>query len=83
MKKFNWANPTAVLLIDSWDNSCVEKFKKLLTKTEQVAIMLKTLDRNNPYYMQATTGTIISELAKFEYEENKHYIIIEVPNINA
>jgi len=83
MEKFNWSSATEVMYIDSWSNTELDIFKKLLTKTGQVAILFKTTDNDSPYYMSATKGTIISELAKLDYEENKHYVILEVPNINA
>lgn len=83
MEKFNWASSTEVMYIDGWSNTELDIFEKLLTKTGQVAILFKTIENDSPYYMSATKGTIISELAKLNYEENKHYVILEVPNINA
>ena len=77
--------PTTQLLgrFQPWHKGHTELFKRAISKTGQVVILLRESDgtEKNPYSFDARKAIIITELAKEGYEYSLHYEIISVPNI--
>ena len=79
------SKPTTQLLgrFQPWHKGHTELFKRAISKTGQVAVLLRESDfsESNPYSFDARKAIIITELAKEGYEHTVDYESISVPNI--
>ena len=77
--------PTTQLLgrYQPWHGGHTALFKRALSKTGQVVIMLRETeqDASNPFSIEERKANIIKELAQEGFEHHKEYCIIAVPNI--
>ncbi len=80
----DWSRPTTQLLgrFQPWHSGHTELFKRALSKTGQVVILLRRSDgsENNPYSAHDRALLIIDALDKAGIDRDT-YTIIEVPNI--
>jgi|TARA_R100000455_G_C6237340_1_gene97226 nicotinamide mononucleotide adenylyltransferase len=81
---FDRKKPTVQMLgrWQPWHKGHTELFKRALSKTGQVAIMIRNADGdNNPFDAYQIRNNIVDTLSKEGFFNKKDYIIIEVPNI--
>ena len=66
-----------------WHQGHTELFKRAISKTGQVVILLREQDgtEKNPFTFEQRKEQIVEELKKEGYEYNNNYEIINVPNI--
>ena len=65
-----------------WHKGHTELFKRAISKTGQVAIMIRNADGdNNPFDAYQIRNNIVDTLTKEGFLNTKDYIIIDVPNI--
>ena len=66
-----------------WHQGHTELFKRAISKTGQVVILLREQDgtEKNPFTLEQRKEQIVEELKKEGYEYNNNYEIINVPNI--
>jgi hypothetical protein len=81
----DWTKPTTQLLgrFQPWHRGHTELFKRALSKTGQVAILLRTEDGtdDNPYDHGTRCQQIILALQKEGYYDGQDFSIFQVPNI--
>lgn len=79
------SRPTTQLLgrFQPWHKGHTELFKRAISKTGQVVILLREQDgtEKNPFTFEQRKEQIVEELKKEGYEYNNNYEIINVPNI--
>ena len=79
------SQPTTQLLgrFQPWHAGHTELFKKALSKTGQVIIMLRDTpeDAKNPFSYTERETRIVNALSKHGYSVGGHYVIMKVPNI--
>ena len=94
-KKFEWKNPTTMLLgrWQPWHPGHTALFKKALMETGQVCIMCRDVpadveanervpgQNDNPFTFSQVVVNIRTALAKEGFVENEDYVIMQVPNI--
>ena len=89
---FDWKKPTVQMLgrWQPWHDGHTELFKKALKKTGQVCIMFRDVDgvdagtegqADNPFAFEEVKKKIKEELEKHDFEENKEFVVVKVPNI--
>ena len=95
---FDWKKPTAQMLgrWQPWHKGHTELFKKALSETGQVAIMVRDVagivgedagagrtatQDDNPFGFDFVSSQIIEGLAREGFTINEEYVIMEVPNI--
>ena len=88
---FDWKKPTVQMLgrWQPWHDGHTELFKKALTKTGQVVIMIRDCqgvdagmgNTDNPFDWSKVIVEIRNALAKHGYTMNEEYTVIRVPNI--
>lgn len=82
---FDWKKPTVQMLgrWQPWHNGHTELFKKALTKTGQVCIMIRDVHGvgDNPYDFHDARLNIINALRAENYVYGDDYIILHMPNI--
>ena len=65
-----------------WHKGHTELFKRAISKTGQVAIMIRNADGDdNPYDGYQIRNNIVATLAEEGFSNTKDYIIVDVPNI--
>ena len=82
--KFDRKKPTVQMLgrWQPWHKGHTELFKRAISKTGQVAIMIRNADGdNNPFDAYQIRNNIVDTLTKEGFLNTKDYIIIDVPNI--
>ena len=82
--KFNRKKPTVQMLgrWQPWHKGHTELFKRAISKTGQVAIMIRNADGDdNPYDGYQIRNNIVATLAEEGFSNTKDYIIVDVPNI--
>ena len=81
----DWTKPTTQLLgrFQPWHKGHTELFKRAISKTGQVAILLRMSDgeENNPFDFDERAQRITMALLEEGYRGGEHYVIINVPNI--
>ena len=80
------ALPETVMMLgifNPWTVRDTETFKRAITKTGQVAIMIRQVNLNEHWTLdiEKIAEQIREALTPLGYYEEKHYIIAEVPNI--
>jgi hypothetical protein len=81
---FNPKKPTVQMLgrWQPWHEGHTELFKKALSKTGQVAIMVRNPGgEDNPFNFHQVRNNIVEKLSDEGFLHIKDYIIIETPNI--
>jgi len=82
---FKWNNATVQMLgrWQPWHEGHTELFKKALTKTGQVVIMVRDMPKSDtdPLNFFEVTTRIINTLRDKGYTYNEDFIVIKVPNI--
>ena len=88
---FDWKKPTVQMLgrWQPWHDGHTELFKKALTKTGQVVIMVRDChgvdagmgNTDNPWNFNDVRINIVNALIEKNYIYSTHYVIIHVPNI--
>ncbi len=89
---FDWKKPTVQMLgrWQPWHDGHTELFKRALKKTGQVCIMYRDVEgvdagvegqADNPFGFEVVKKNIIVGLSKHNFEEEKDYVVIKVPNI--
>jgi len=88
---FDWKKPTVQMLgrWQPWHDGHTELFKKALTKTGQVVIMVRDChgvdagmgNTDNPFDWSKVIVEIRNALAEHGYTMNEEYAVIRVPNI--
>ena len=88
---FDWKKPTVQMLgrWQPWHDGHTELFKKVLTKTGQVVIMVRDChgvdagmgNTDNPFDWSKVIVGIRNALAEHGYTMNEEYAVIRVPNI--
>ncbi|HAW79396.1 MAG TPA: cytidyltransferase [Balneola sp.] len=88
---FDWKKPTVQMLgrWQPWHDGHTELFKKALTKTGQVCIMIRDVcgadagmgNADNPFSYKMVKENIETSLRKHGYHCGSQYEIISVPNI--
>lgn len=95
---FDWKKPTTQMLgrWQPWHPGHTELFKKALTETGQVCIMIRDVggivgedagggrtvtQDDNPFDLGTVADNITGELDKEGYTNGEEYIIMHVPNI--
>ena len=81
---FNPKKPTVQMLgrWQPWHKGHTELFKRCLSKTGQVAIMVRNVEgEDNPFDFCQVRNNIVEELSKEGYKHVYDYIIIDTPNI--
>ena len=88
---FDWKKPTVQMLgrWQPWHDGHTELFKKALTKTGQVVIMVRDChgvdagmgNTDNPFDWSKVIVGIRKALAEHGYTMNEEYAVIRVPNI--
>ena len=82
--KIDRKKPTVQMLgrWQPWHKGHTELFKRAISKTGQVAIMIRNADGdNNPFDAYQIRNNIVDTLTKEGFLNTKDYIIIDVPNI--
>jgi len=81
----DWTKPTTQLLgrFQPWHKGHTELFKRAISKTGQVVILLRASDgtEGNPYDFNERSVQITTALAKEGFYSSEHYVIMNVPNI--
>ena len=81
----DWSRPTTQILgrFQPWHQGHTELFKRAISKTGQVVILLRMQDgsKKDPWDFNQRSFHIIHDLKKFGYLVEEHFIIIPVPNI--
>ena len=86
-RTYNWRprQETVMMLgiFNPWTVRDTETFKRAITKTGQVAIMVRQVNLNEHWTLdiEKIAEQIREALTPLGYYEEKHYIIAEVPNI--
>lgn len=82
---FRLYDETVMMLgkFNPWTSQDTEVFKRAITKTSQVAIMIRAMRETpqTPYTIEQISNQIRKELTPLGFFEDKHYVIGEVPNI--
>ena len=88
---FDWKKPTVQMLgrWQPWHDGHTELFKKALTKTGQVVIMIRDVEGvdagmgnvDNPFSWSKVIVQIRNALSQHGYTMNKEYVVLRVPNI--
>ena len=92
---FDWKNPTTQMLgrWQPWHDGHTALFEKALAETGQVVIMCRDVPKDveanarvpgqndNPFDFSRVVINIRQALAQHGYYEDKHYVIMQVPNI--
>ena len=82
--KFDRKKPTVQMLgrWQPWHKGHTELFKRAISKTGQVAIMIRNADGdNNPFDAYQIRNNIVDTLTKEGFLNTKDYIINDVPKI--
>lgn len=81
----DWTRPTTQLLgrFQPWHQGHTELFKRALSKTGQVVILLREQDgtEKNPYTFEDRSRYCINSLEAEGFVYDKDFIIVRVPNI--
>lgn len=81
----DWTRPTTQLLgrFQPWHKGHTELFKRALSKTGQVVILLREQDGSdkNPYTFEDRSRYCISALEAEGFTYDKDFIIVRVPNV--
>lgn len=82
----DWTRPTTQLLgrFQPWHQGHTELFKRAISKTGQVVILLREQDgsEKNPYTFEERSRYCIEALEKEGYKYDKDFTVIRVPNIS-
>ena len=83
--KFDSNKPTSQMLgrFQPWHDSHTELFKRMHAETGQVVIMVRDMPQSddNPFNPRRVVKMLVNKLARHDFEIDKDYSVIIVPNI--